>query len=48
MAVKLGQILIASGVITEEQLKEALNLQKKKGGRKNLCEGMGGDYEALW
>ncbi|MFA4829869.1 MAG: type IV-A pilus assembly ATPase PilB [Thermodesulfovibrionales bacterium] len=33
MAVKLGQILIASGVITEEQLKEALNLQKKKGGR---------------
>ncbi|KAF0145674.1 MAG: type IV pilus assembly protein PilB [Nitrospirae bacterium] len=33
MAVKLGQILIASGVITEEQLKEALSLQKKKGGR---------------
>jgi len=33
MAVKLGQILIASGVITEEQLKEALALQKKSGGR---------------
>jgi type IV pilus assembly protein PilB len=33
MAVKLGQLLITSGIITEEQLKEALNLQKKKGGR---------------
>ena len=33
MAAKLGQILIASGVITEEQLKEALTLQKKSGGR---------------
>ncbi|MBI4690974.1 MAG: type IV-A pilus assembly ATPase PilB [Nitrospirae bacterium] len=33
MAVKLGQILITAGVITEDQLKEALNLQKKKGGR---------------
>ena len=33
MAAKLGQILIASGVITEEQLNEALKLQKKGGGR---------------
>jgi len=33
MASKLGQILIASGVITEEQLNEALKLQKKSGGR---------------
>ncbi|TAL23040.1 MAG: type IV-A pilus assembly ATPase PilB [Nitrospirae bacterium] len=33
MAAKLGQILIASGVITEEQLNEALSVQKKKGGR---------------
>ena len=29
MAAKLGQILIAAGVITEEHLKEALALQKK-------------------
>ncbi|HBG92888.1 MAG: type IV-A pilus assembly ATPase PilB [Nitrospirae bacterium GWF2_44_13] len=33
MAAKLGQILIASGVITEEQLNEALKLQKRGGGR---------------
>ncbi len=33
MAAKLGQILIASGIITEEQLKEALTHQKKSGGR---------------
>ncbi|MBI4690972.1 MAG: type IV-A pilus assembly ATPase PilB [Nitrospirae bacterium] len=33
MAVKLGEILTASGVITEAQLKEALALQKKGGGR---------------
>jgi len=33
MAAKLGQILIASGIITEEQLKGALALQKKNGGR---------------
>ena len=33
MAAKLGQLLIASGVITEEQLKQALNVQKKEGGR---------------
>ena len=33
MAAKLGQILIASGVITEEQLNEALKLQKRSGGR---------------
>ena len=33
MAAKLGQILIASGIITEEQLKEALKLQKRGGGR---------------
>ena len=33
MAVKLGQILIASSIITEDQLKQALNAQKKEGGR---------------
>ncbi len=33
MASKLGQILINSNVITEEQLKEAINLQRKEGGR---------------
>ncbi|MEC4676447.1 MAG: type IV-A pilus assembly ATPase PilB [Nitrospirota bacterium] len=33
MAAKLGQLLIASNIITEEQLKEALNVQKKDGGR---------------
>ena len=33
MAVKLGQILISSSIITEEQLKQALNTQKKEGGR---------------
>jgi type IV pilus assembly protein PilB len=30
---KLGQILITSNIISEEQLKQALNLQKKEGGR---------------
>ncbi|MBA3071962.1 MAG: type II secretion system protein GspE, partial [Nitrospirae bacterium] len=33
MAAKLGQLLIASRIITEEQLNEALKLQKKGGGR---------------
>ncbi len=33
MAVTLGQMLVTSGVIKEEQLKEALTLQKKAGGR---------------
>ncbi len=33
MAAKLGQILIASSIITEEQLKQALTVQKKEGGR---------------
>lgn len=33
MAAKLGQILISSNVISEEQLKQALNLQKREGGR---------------
>ncbi|MGC2063915.1 MAG: type IV-A pilus assembly ATPase PilB [Thermodesulfovibrionales bacterium] len=33
MAVKLGQILIASSIISEEQLKQALNTQRKEGGR---------------
>lgn len=33
MAVKLGQLLIASSVISEDQLKQALNIQKKEGGR---------------
>lgn len=33
MAVKLGQLLIASSIISEEQLKQALVIQKKEGGR---------------
>ncbi|MHB8882135.1 MAG: type IV-A pilus assembly ATPase PilB [Thermodesulfovibrionales bacterium] len=33
MAVKLGQLLIASSIISEEQLKQALNVQRKDGGR---------------
>ncbi|MEW6163212.1 MAG: type IV-A pilus assembly ATPase PilB [Nitrospirota bacterium] len=33
MSPKLGQLLIASNVITEEQLKEALDLQRRQGGR---------------
>ncbi|MEW6213894.1 MAG: type IV-A pilus assembly ATPase PilB [Nitrospirota bacterium] len=33
MAAKLGQLLIASNIISEEQLKEALNLQMREGGR---------------
>jgi type IV pilus assembly protein PilB len=33
MAAKLGQLLIASSIISEEQLKQALNVQRKEGGR---------------
>src|SRR5574340_5866 len=33
MAAKLGQLLISSSVISEEQLKQALSVQKKEGGR---------------
>ncbi len=33
MAAKLGQILIASNIISEDQLKEALTLQRRDGGR---------------
>jgi type IV pilus assembly protein PilB len=33
MAAKLGQILIASSIISEDQLKQALMVQKKEGGR---------------
>ena len=33
MAVKLGQLLTASSIISEEQLRQALNIQKKEGGR---------------
>lgn len=33
MAAKLGQTLVNSNIISEEQLKQALNLQKKEGGR---------------
>ncbi len=33
MAAKLGQLLITSHVITEEQLKEAVSLQRREGGR---------------
>jgi type IV pilus assembly protein PilB len=33
MAAKLGQLLITSSIISEEQLKQALNVQKKEGGK---------------
>jgi type IV pilus assembly protein PilB len=33
MAVKLGQLLIASHMISEDQLKEAINIQRREGGR---------------
>jgi type IV pilus assembly protein PilB len=33
MAAKLGQLLVSSNVISEEQLKEALSMQKRAGGR---------------
>ena len=33
MAAKLGQILIVSNIISEDQLKEALTLQRREGGR---------------
>ncbi len=33
MAAKLGQLLLASNLVTESQLQEALNLQRKEGGR---------------
>ncbi|HHN64103.1 MAG TPA: type IV-A pilus assembly ATPase PilB [Nitrospirae bacterium] len=33
MAAKLGQLLLSANLVTETQLKEALNLQKKEGGR---------------
>ncbi|NWF99132.1 MAG: type IV-A pilus assembly ATPase PilB [Nitrospirae bacterium] len=33
MASRLGQLLVSSGIITEEQLKEAINLQRREGGR---------------
>jgi type IV pilus assembly protein PilB len=33
MAAKLGQLLITSQIITEEQLKEAIGLQRREGGR---------------
>jgi type IV pilus assembly protein PilB len=33
MAAKLGQLLVNNNIITEEQLTEALELQKKEGGR---------------
>jgi type IV pilus assembly protein PilB len=33
MAVKLGQLLITAQLITEDQLKEAVSLQRKEGGR---------------
>ncbi len=33
MAIKLGQMLIKAGLITEEQLKQALEEQKKSGGK---------------
>ena len=33
MAIKLGQLLVSNNIIKEEQLEEALELQKKEGGR---------------
>jgi type IV pilus assembly protein PilB len=33
MAPKLGELLVRANLITPEQLKEALELQKKEGGR---------------
>jgi len=33
MATKLGQLLIEANLITEEQLKEAMEIQKRQGGR---------------
>lgn len=33
MAAKLGQLLTASSIISEDQLKQALNVQRKEGGR---------------
>ncbi len=33
MTVKLGQLLIASNIITEDQLKEGISLQRREGGR---------------
>jgi type IV pilus assembly protein PilB len=33
MAARLGQLLVSSNIITEAQLKEAINLQKREGGR---------------
>jgi type IV pilus assembly protein PilB len=33
MAAKLGQLLVSSNVISEDQLKEALSMQKRAGGR---------------
>src|SRR4030066_1033104 len=33
MPARLGQLLITSNIITEDQLKEALGLQRKEGGR---------------
>jgi type IV pilus assembly protein PilB len=33
MAAKIGQLLIASNIISEDQLKEALTLQRREGGR---------------
>ena len=33
MAAKLGQLLISANIISEEQLREAMALQRKEGGR---------------
>ena len=33
MATKLGQLLITSNIISEDQLKEAIGHQRKEGGR---------------
>ncbi|MEW6570223.1 MAG: type IV-A pilus assembly ATPase PilB [Nitrospirota bacterium] len=33
MAARLGQLLVSAGIITDEQMKEAINLQRREGGK---------------
>jgi type IV pilus assembly protein PilB len=33
MATKLGQLLVTGNIITEDQLREAISLQRREGGR---------------
>ena len=41
MASKLGQLLVSSQVITDDQLNESLRLQKREGGRLGKKVGKG-------